>query len=291
MAQIINKAKLQYNNVTVVSNEAKTNLEEPIAIAKCSLDDTYTLNKEITSIVSIKNNNVCSECSIKIVDDLGGNVCPETPSTPLEYVGNAKLFLENSTTCVNIKPTATAPLEFNLPYIPPQTVATLVYKAKVTNYADLVIGSTITNTIVATACNCTVEDDYTVLVEEYADVQMVKSMSPNPVVNGGSIVYTFEVYNYGNVSASDDAVFSDTFNPAPKNISVKVNGVPLIYEEDYIYDETTGLLTITNTPENVVIPIEPATIIRNEEDCTVTVTPSETIIEVTGTLPNVTCGD
>ena len=41
----------------------------------------------------------------------------------------------------------------------------------------------------------------TILVENYANLSILKEMSPNPIADGDTITYTFTIHNYGNTPA------------------------------------------------------------------------------------------
>ena len=140
----------------------------------------------------------------------------------------------------------------------------------------------ITNTATWTATNMSdnMYDINTIAVADYADVRIFKSMSPNPVTDGSQLTYTFTLYNYGNVAATD-VVLSDTFHPAPNPITVTVNGLT-IGSEDFSYSNSTLRLPADGSSLSVNVP--EATFTQDPVTGEIAVVPGITVITVMGTL-------
>ena len=104
-------------------------------------------------------------------------------------------------------------------------------------------------------------------------------MSPNPVVCGDTVTYTIRIYNYGNIDA-ENVQLTDTFTPAPTNVSVSRNGVVLA-GTDYTY--VNGTLTVPAT--GIAADTVPAAVFtRDPVTGEVTVTPGVVEYVITGTI-------
>ena len=115
---------------------------------------------------------------------------------------------------------------------------------------------------------------------DYADVSIVKDMSPSTITDGSTITYTFTLYNYGNTAATD-VVLRDAFNPAPGNLSVSINGTA-VPSGDYTY--TAGVLTLPDTGAATTLTVPAATFTQDTTTGVVSVTPGVTTVVVTGTI-------
>ena len=104
-------------------------------------------------------------------------------------------------------------------------------------------------------------------------------MSPNPVICGDTVTYTIRIYNYGNIAA-ENVSLSDTFNPAPENITVSRGGTVLPATE---YSYINGTLTVPST-EQSTISVPPATYTRDATSGIVTLTPGIVEYVITGTI-------
>lgn len=234
MATITNQARITYSygavNAAAASNIATATLTEPLTGSKTSLGSTYTAGDEITYILSLTNGSANAATDITVSDNLGRSTAGGATYTPLSYVGPAYLYINGVYTSELTPATTAGSLIFTLPSIPAGANAVIIYKAALTSEAPLTSGSTVTNTATFTSPTLgTAEKSNTITVENYARLNIVKSMSPNPVVGGGQLTYTFTVYNYGN-DAATDVVLTDVFSPAPTDIAVTVNGTAVSAE-------------------------------------------------------------
>jgi uncharacterized repeat protein (TIGR01451 family) len=119
-----------------------------------------------------------------------------------------------------------------------------------------------------------------VTVEDYVDVQIVKSMYPDPVTEGELLTYHFDIYNYGNTAATD-VVLTDTFLPAPATVSVSVDGVPI---DPTQFDYLAGVLTLPNALAILSITIPAADFVQDPVTGIYTVNPGIVSITVSGAV-------
>ena len=287
MAQIItNQASIayKYNNqsAVAVSNIASAVLNETLGVEKVSLESVYSLGDEITYVITITNSGNTALTGVSVSDDLGTYAVGGATATPLVYTGPAIVFVDGVYTG-NITPTVEADgVTFNLISLSVGSVTQIIYKATVNNFAPLNTGSQITNTVTVTGAgiNAPVSDSNTIIVGEYADVTITKSMTPSDIVDGDVLTYTFVINNYGNTEATD-IVLTDSFDPAPDNITVQVNGV-VIPATDYEY--VNGVLTLPTAPGTTELGLPPATITQDLATGEVTIVPSSLTVTVTGTI-------
>lgn len=285
MATITNQARITYSygavNAAAASNIATATLTEPLTGSKTSLGSTYTAGDEITYILSLTNGSANAATDITVSDNLGRSTAGGVAYTPLSYVGPAYLYINGVYTSELTPATTAGSLIFTLPSIPAGANAVIIYKAALTSEAPLTSGSTVTNTATFTSPTLgTAEKSNTITVENYARLNIVKSMSPNPVVGGGQLTYTFTVYNYGNDVATD-VVLTDVFSPAPTDIAVTVNGTA-VSAENYTY--TGGTLTLPAAGSSYEITVPAATFTTDTTTGAVTASPGVTVVEVTGTI-------
>ena len=287
MPEITNRATLSYTygNGTVVSqvlsNVASVTLNGAIIGTKTSLGTTYRADEDITYVITLQNTSSTQKTNVQISDNLGTFIQNTTTVTPLDYVGPTELFV-NGTPSGELTPTVTASnVVFTIPTIPQNGNVVHVYRVRVNAFAPLASGSTITNTasyVGDEACNdFTVEN--TVTVEDYADVRITKSMSPDPIVCGSPLTYTFTLYNYGNTEATN-VTLTDAFSPAPQSITVTLDG-NLVSPNDYTYEN--GVLTIPSGTAQLTLPAATTTV---GEDGSVIIVPSVSTITVTGVISN-----
>lgn len=290
MATIItNRATINYNNgsvnSTVVSNAVSTQLNYGLEINKTSISETYRTGKDITYVITITNNGVNPIEDITVTDNLGAYLFNGNRIVPLTYIGPSQLFI-NGILSGEITPiSVTDGILFVIESIPANSNAQLIYIARANEYAGDALGSCIVNTATAdNDCSCPcdepVSDSSTICAEEFADLRVVKSACPDPVVCGETLNYAIEIYNYGNKPATD-VVLTDTFTPPLANIAVSVNGA-VIPESDYSY--VNGTLTLPSAASGYDITVPAATFERNPDTGIVSVTPGNIRITISGTV-------
>lgn len=290
MATILtNQATLNYRYGTVaataVSNVASTVLNSPLGISKSSISECYRLGQTLTYVITVENNNSNAAEDITVTDDLGTYEANGNEVTPLTYVGPAQLFINGIFQSVITPTVQDRSIVFEIESIPQNGNAQIIYLAQVNSYANGAVGSEITNTATAdTDCGCPcdepVSDSLTVTACEYAEVRIVKSICPNPATCGERLTYTINLYNYGNMPATD-VVLTDTFDPALADIEVSVNGT-IVPAEDYDY--INGTLTLPAEDSDYEITVPAATFTQNPTTGLVTVTPGTAQIVVSGVL-------
>lgn len=282
---IQNQANLTYNygeqEGYATSNIATTVVEDALTAQKTVLNTSYNATSPITYILSMTNTSTTNPLTnVQITDNLGTFTNSGITLTPLTFVGPAKLYL-NGIFNQDLTPvTQPNSFTFTIPSVPAETTAMIVYQAIVNNTAPLQTGASITNTttFIADGMANQVTASANITIDNYANVSIVKSMSPNPVTSGSPLTYTFNIYNYGNVAA-ERVVLTDTFSPAPDDISITLNGT-VLSNADYTY--TNGILTLPSTT-GTSFTIPAATFTRNA-DGTINTNPGTATVVVQGII-------
>lgn len=287
MATIENFATVSYTSggvtETKVSNLAEIGLESAISFTKTTLGETYGEDEVVTYILSMTNTSTSAITNVSITDDLGTFVFGTLELTPLTYAPPALLLIDGQDVSAQLTvDTATAgSLVFSFPTLPAGATANIVYRAAVNEYAPLDVEAGITNTATLTSDSDCADGtaSATITAVSAANVSVFKQMSPNPVICGDTVTYTIRIYNYGNIAA-ENVVLTDTFNPAPTNITVSRDGTLLPANE---YSYVDGTLTVpAGTTTAVSVPA--ATFVRDATTGIVTVTPGMVEYTITGTI-------
>jgi uncharacterized repeat protein (TIGR01451 family) len=283
MAIIENFATVSYTSggvtATRTSNVAQIELNSSVGFTKETLGTTYTVGTPITYVLSITNDSATPITGISITDNLGTFVLDTDEITPLDFSEPALLLINGQESPNLTVEQADTIVTFSFPALAAGATANIIYNAIPNEFASPTSGSLITNEAELTSdAECASGTaTATVIVADAADVEVVKSMCPNPVTCGESVTYTIRIFNYGN-TAAEDVVLTDTFSPAPSDISVYRNGI-ILDGTDYTY--INGTLT---TPVLYGDTIPPATFIRDPITSVVTTTPSVVEYVITGTI-------
>jgi uncharacterized repeat protein (TIGR01451 family) len=287
MATIENFATVSYTSggvaATKTSNLAEIELDSSLSFSKTTLGSSYTAGSPVTYILSVTNGATAPVTDIVISDDLGTFTPDTTELTPLTFVEPALLLIngQDATAQLTVDTSSPSTLVFTIPTLAPGATANIVYNALPNAFAPLDTGSQITNTASLTSSSDCADGTATatVSVREVADVEVVKTMSPNPVICGDTVTYTIRIYNYGNAPA-EDVRLSDTFVPAPEDITVFRNGVQLVATG---YNYIDGTLTVPPMGDDGdTVPA--AIFVRDPITGEVSVTPGVVEYVITGTI-------
>lgn len=264
------------------SNVATATLLDVLTVDKNAIQTTYQRNQILTYTISIENTGTTPMTNVTAVDNLGTYTIPGPVSiTPLTYVGPAALYVNGVFSGYITATPGAHDVTFTVGTIAVGDTVTIVYTVQVNAYALLAPASTILNTATVDADGLVapLTATHTLAVADFAEIVITKDMSPDPVVDGETLTYTFIIYNYGNADATD-LVLSDTFSPAPSPIAVTVNGL-LVDPANYTY--AAGALTLpTGGVYSITVPA--ATYTQNPLTGLVTVNPGITTITVAGTI-------
>lgn len=282
-----NQALLQFSygatTATASSNIATTVIQGPLSASKSVLESSYQAGSDLTYLITLTNSGAAALSPVTIVDDCGAYaVSPTLSVAPLFYTDPAQLYI-NGVFSANLTP---APginsITFTIPSIPANSNAMLIYKAHVDDFAPLAVGSSITNTatVSATGLSESVVVTASVNVADYADVSIIKSLTPNPITDGSTLTSTFTIYNYGNTAATD-VVLRDTFSPVPDPITVTVNGAVLA-ATDFSY--ANGLLTLPAAGSAYALSVPAASFVQNPATGVFSTNPGTVVITVSGVI-------
>ncbi len=281
MATFFNQATLTYNGTTVNSNITAGELMDALTVTKTAVIGTYTRDSEVTYVLSIINTGDSPIAGVTVTDDLGQYDFNGTAPVPLTYVEGSVTLLLNGVLQADPAVDAGPPLVISNLTIPAGAVATVIYVARVNEFAPLDAGRTVVNRAVVTGSCTDVEATAVITVRSEADLTVTKSLTPATVICGDRLTYTFVIANTGNraVVATDDAIITDTFDPALSDITVTLNGTVLTEGTDYTYNEATG--AFATLPGRITVPA--AAFIQND-DGTWTVQPGVSTLTVSGTV-------
>ncbi len=287
MPTIENFATVNYTSsgvaATRTSNLAEIELTSSLSFTKTTLGDTYTANTPVTNILSVTNTAASPVTNIVITDDLGTFTFGTGELTPLTYVEPARLLIngQDATAQLVVNTDNTSSVVFTIPSLASGATANIVYNTLPNQYAPLGAADSITTTATLTSDSDCADGSTTAVITPAtaADIDVVKTMSPNPVVCGDTVTYTIRIYNYGNTPA-ENVRLTDTFTPAPENITVSRNGLALLDTE---YSYVDGTLTVPiATADGDTVPA--ATSTRDATTGVVTVVPGVVEYVITGTI-------
>lgn len=282
MATFTNQATLTYNGRQTTSNITVGELLDVLTATKTAIDASYGADSVITYVVTLVNSGSTALTGLTVSDNLGGYALGQTTVYPLTYVADSMRYYQNG--ALQGAPTVVAgpPMSVSGLTVPAGGNATLVYDARVNEYAPMNTLGSIQNTVTVTGAGianpATAEE--TVAAALTPDLRISKGMCPTTVTENGQITYTFMIQNLGNTAATDGVVLSDTFNPALSNLTATLNGTALTAGTDYTYDAATGQFTTTAG----VITVPAATYTQDAATGVWTTNPGMSTLVVTGTL-------
>ena len=287
MPTIENFATVTYTSdgvaTTRVSNLAEIELNSSLSFSKVTLGDTFTATSSVTYVLSVTNGSASTVNNLVVTDNLGTFVLGTTEITPMAFEAPALLLIngQDASAQLTTDTSVAGSVTFIFPTLAPGATANIIYNALPNGFAPLASGSTFTNTATLTSDSACADGNATatVTVADAADIEVVKTMSPNPAICGDTVTYTIRIYNYGNIPA-ENVQLTDTFTPAPENISVFRNGV-LLTGTTYTYID--GPLTVPPTGvDGDTVPA--ATFTRASVTGAVTVSPGVVEYVITGTI-------
>lgn len=288
MATIItNRASISYNNgtasITTVSNTTTASVNEALSIQKSSLTETYRVGDDLTYVITLQNSSEGAVTNVVVTDDLGSYDFNGSVLTPLSYGGSAQLYINGSFVSALTPVISASNIVFSIASIPAGGNAQIIYNATVNDYASGGTGSFLTNTAsVAFECDCLCNqgssDSETVVADSFAELRLIKSVCPNPIICGDRITYVIDIYNYGNIAA-EGVVLTDTFTPPLEDIVVSVDGT-IIPATDYTYVD--GLLTLPAAESGYSITVPAASFVQNPVSGIFETTPGQVQIIISG---------
>ena len=284
MAVFSNQATLTYNGVSTNSNIAYGEILDVLSATKAPVESSYSQGETVTYTVALRNTGGNQLNNLTVTDDLGAYQFGATTVYPLTYVANSVLYYVNGVLQAAPVVTAEQPLTITGINIPANGDVVIVYQAVANSFANPEVGGVITNTATVTGDGLSAPVVATANVDANtaAVLSISKTITPNQVVDNDRVTYTFIIQNTGNeaVTATDDAVITDTFDPILTALTVTLNGTALAEGTDYTYNAATGLFQTTNG----TITVPAATYTVDPVTGEYTLTPGISTLTVTGTI-------
>lgn len=286
MPTFTNQALLSFNGILYPSNVVTGEYTQSLTMTKLPIDDTYTPDGSVTYIISIVNSGACNMTNLTLTDDLGAYSFSGEVLMPLTLNADSVTYFVNGV----LQPADALTITAGPPFIasgidvPAGGNAIIAYEAVANEFASGAEGAVILNTATLSGddMQTTISDTATVHAASTPQLAITKALFPETITSCEPIRYTFLIQNSGNtpVVATDDLLLFDTFQPRLTNISVTLNGVPLVEGIHYQYDEETG--SFTTLPG--ALPVEAAEFIQNPVTGVWTVQPGQAALVVTGTI-------
>ena len=283
-ASFQNMATLTYTGGTVNSNIVTGELREVLTAAKTAVRENYEPGGTVTYVVSLTNSGVTPLTGLTISDNLGGYAFGGATLYPLAYLPGSVRYYVNGALQAAPVVNAGPPMTVTGITVPAGGSALVIYETEVTRYAPLAAESSIVNTItvIGGGLAAPVTAEETVGAVSSPRLSITKGLNPTVVAENGRITYTFTIQNTGNtpVTATDDVILRDTFDPVLNGLTVTYNGAPWTAGTQYTYDGTTGLFA--TTAGQITVPA--ATYTQDPVTGAWTVTPGVSELIVTGTV-------
>ena len=257
MDNIANQATLLYNNMTTNSNTVTTQILSlyDLTATKEALLDTYTPNQTITYVTRVENTGSASLYILTVVDDLAKGLT--------QYVDNSvEGYLNGTPIEVNVQITNNTVIFTIDNVINPNDNVLIIFETTtpttrpdvLTNTQTITAnGGSTTGPIVAVTPN----PSASVKLANYVSLDITKSANKASIYSGDTLVYTFQIINNGNETATNVS-FSDVF---PTGYTI--NSISLTTPDSptpIIYDPTTYVTGTTLTIPNLAIPVGTSTL-------------------------------
>ena len=284
MATFFNQATLSYNGNVVNSNVVSGEILSVLSANKTAIGTGYGESDEITYVINVINSGNSAFNGLTLTDDLGAYLLNGTTLTPLDYVDGSLSYFVNGTLAATPAVTAGPPLTVSGINVPANSNVSIVYKARLNEFAPLEAGSVIVNTATLSGSGITpIEFSATIPVDSFIALSITKALSPSSISQNGSVTYTFVISNNGNRDTvlADNVVVSDVFSPALVPIvNVTVDGTPIALGSGYNYNSATGeFSTVVGA-----LTVPAATYSRDPVTGAVIVSPGSTVLTVTGNI-------
>lgn len=287
MAIFSNQATLSYNDNVRNSNIVTGEILDALTVTKTAVEPNYASGDTVTYVLNINNSGTADYTNLTVTDNLGTYTVGDTAvqATPLTYIGDTvTVFVNGVIQPAGAAVAGTNPLTLTGINVPAGGTATVIYAARVNEFAPLNPADTIRNT--AAVSGAGLAEDITaeavLPVNSEPNLSITKAVNPATVTGNGPLTYSFVISNTGNTAATadDNIVLSDTFDPRLNITGVSLNGVPLTEGTDYTYDTATGLFTTTAG----AITVPPADYTQDNATGAVSINPGTNTLAVTGTL-------
>ena len=244
MASFTNMATLSYNGSQINSNVVTGELRDALTITKTAVSGGYRPGDTVTYVVTLSNTGTAALTGLTLTDDLGGSTVAAGTVYPLAYVPGSVLYYNGGTAQPAPTVTAGPPMTVTGVTVPAGGNATLVYQARVTEFAAPGVEGEIRNTVTASGGGLATPLTATATTAARLEPELTisKALSPAVVTGNGPLTYTFTIRNTGNtaLTGQEGAVITDTFDPILNITGVTFNGTAWTSPEDYTYDAATG---------------------------------------------------
>lgn len=280
------------NTYTARSNAVTGEIVDSLSLQKMVVNPNYYLSESMTYVITVKNSSDTAYNNLIVTDNLGSYTYNSRTVTPLDFIPDTSYISLNEAdfTSINASQITDNSISFTIPTLAAGATAKILFTARANEKARLESGSTIINTSSLSQggenadANAAVENitaSVAATVSDRPRLEIAKCMSPEAIVAGGPVTYTFTVSNYGNTEASNIQI-SDQFpaEAAPSSIdSVTVNGASYT---DYTYDG--GVLSMPGTDSSQTLSLPAASYTQDTTTGEVTATPSVMTIVVIGVV-------
>ena len=282
---IYNQAQLSYNDNVIRSNTVSAMLVETVSATKTPINQTYGSGDRVTYVVNLTNSGTAPFTGLTVTDNLGefspASIAPATVRA-LTYVPESAAYFINGAFAMRPTVTSTAPLTVTGLNLPGNSNAALVYEADINEFAPLDTDGKINNVAVVTGAGITepIPAAAQITASDEPRLSITKSVMPSIIPENGRITYTFTIENMGNAEAADTVYVSDTFTPILADVTVSLNGTPLVNPTEVTYDPDTGVLE--TVPGVITVPA--ATFAEDPTTGATIVTPGSVTLTVSGTV-------